>query len=149
MVIMGTNAYGLPNASGWEIDYTYKVVDVCSNPMSWVEVNESFTSSQRVYPNPTNWPLPGEGTWTLASWSNNSPNPDLRFSAWGDFVDHIWEQDGNPSAMPWGWNGLLEDPANTVLKTNQWFKAGTVVNGSGIVIRSDWIWKYIDHGVAL
>lgn len=45
---MAINQISLPNNSGYETDYVYKVLDMCGNPMNWVEVNESFPSWQFV-----------------------------------------------------------------------------------------------------
>ena len=43
---------------------------------------------------------------------------------------------------------MAEDSNSTVLTTSQWFKAGTTSNGYGVLIHSDALTKYIDHGKA-
>ncbi len=91
------------------------------------------------------WPAPGTGTWTLGVWTAGL------FDQYGQFTDHIWEQNDSgvfPTPLPPGWNSMAEDANSTVLTTSQWFKAGTTSNGYGLLIHSDTVTKYIDHGKA-
>jgi hypothetical protein len=147
---MAVNQEPLTNA--WETDYVYKVLDLCGNPMNWVEVNESFTNARHVYPELTSgWPLPGDGVWTLGVWSNNVSNPSSHFDVYGQFTDILFEQDGagkSPTPLSNGKNGYSESADSTVTTASQWFKAGTISNGYGLLIHSNTHTHYIDHGTA-
>ena len=58
---VAVNQVGLPNGAGYDSQYVYKVLDACGAIMNWVDVNESFTNTQFVYPGGAHEWLAGTG----------------------------------------------------------------------------------------
>jgi len=136
---------------GWVTPYTYKVLDICQNPINFVAVNETFGTSAEVFPGGANWCLPGPSQqnaaacgWIWGSWQQNS-----QFDQYGQFVDYLFESNvpgKYPVAWPGGQNGLDESAVSTVLATSQNFYGGSGSNGQGIWLRMLSMTHYLDHG---
>jgi hypothetical protein len=145
--VMGINQRPLTEPGvGWETDYILKTLDICGNPLSWVEVNESFASASRVYSG-SNWPLPkpfDPNGWDPGVWDSQED-----FLPAGDFTDYMFEYyvpGKTPLPQKNGTNDYREDAASTVTTMQQIFKGASPVSGSGILLRTNVQTHYLDHG---
>jgi len=138
--------------AGWQTTYTYKVLDMCSQPINYVQVNETFGSSSEPYPGGT-WCLPSTNQpgvpdtcgWAWGSWSNAS-----QFDQYGQFVDYLFEINKSgkyPPVIASGQNWFDESASSNVVDTSQFFYAGSPTNGQGVNLNAlVSMTHYLDHG---
>lgn len=121
---------------GWQNDYTYKVLDLCGQPINWIDVNESF--SQWFRPNADNW-----ASWDPGSWGSG------KFDQWGQFVDHLWETNLPGKfrpAMDANSNYVDESLQSVGLSVWQTFYGGATASGLGVYLRMSEMTHFLDHG---
>ena len=131
-----------PTYVGWESRKKLRVRDLCSAPMNWVVVNESFVNRRygSMFSEST-WPL----SWVNAVWGDVPGE----FDQDGYFTDIMFEYDipGKvPTPMPAFANGMDEGANSSVTLHDQVFKAASSSPGFGIFIWGITQVHYLDHG---
>jgi hypothetical protein len=130
-----------PYNPGWQTWYQYKVLDMCGNPINFIETTESLSGWS--WPNGDNW-----GTFAPGHWTQNS-----QFDEWGDFVDYLFETNvagTNRQVWPGGQNALNEDGSSVGAALSQQFYGGSPINGQGLSLGAFWsMTHYLDHGKSI
>lgn len=124
----------IPSNPGWpEVGYEtlhpLRAKNICGEVMNWVAVNESFTNRRygAAWNGISNWDL----SWAVSTWTG------ALFDADGWFIDTMWEYQRagkEPNPMPSGSNNFDKSDASAVTIHDQWFKAGPLTSGSGVLL---------------